>query len=72
MGTAESCRALAVGQHNPNREADDERNKRETRSRPDKLELCFASPEVEMQGRDMQEESAVELSNHTKERAPPV
>ena len=29
----------------------------------DELEQCFASPEIQQRGRDMQEESAIELSN---------
>ena len=30
---------------------------------------CFASPEIQQRVRDMQEESAIELSNQSKERA---
>lgn len=35
----------------------------------DEMEQCFASPEVQQRVRDMQEESAIELSNQSKERA---
>lgn len=35
----------------------------------DEMEQCFASPEIQQRVRDMQEESAVELSNQSKERA---
>jgi len=33
------------------------------------MEQCFASPEIQQRVRDMQEESAIELSNQSKERA---
>ena len=32
-------------------------------------DLCFASPEIQQRVRDMQEESAIELGNQSKERA---
>ena len=35
----------------------------------DEMEQCFASPEIQQRVRDMQEESAIELSNQSKERA---
>ena len=35
----------------------------------DEMEQCFASPETPQRVCDMQEESAVELSNQSKERA---
>jgi hypothetical protein len=35
----------------------------------DELEQCFASPEIQQRVRDLQEESAIELSNQSKERA---
>ena len=35
----------------------------------DEMEQCFASPEIQQRVRDMQEESAIELSNRSKERA---
>ena len=35
----------------------------------DELELCFASPEIQQRVRAMQEESAIELSNQSTERA---
>ena len=35
----------------------------------DDMEQCFASPEIQQRMRDMQEESAIELSNQSKERA---
>jgi len=35
----------------------------------DEMEQCFASPEIQGRVRDMQEESAIELSNQSKERA---
>jgi len=35
----------------------------------DEMEQCFASPEIQKRVRDMQEESAIELSNQSKERA---
>ena len=35
----------------------------------DEMEQCFASPEIQQRVRDMQEESAIELSNQGKERA---
>ena len=35
----------------------------------DEMEQCFASPEMQQRVRDMQEESAIELSNQSKERA---
>ena len=35
----------------------------------DKMEQCFASPEIQQRVRDLQEESAIELSNQSKERA---
>ena len=35
----------------------------------DVIEQCFASPEIQQRVRDMQEESAIELSNQSKERA---
>jgi small GTP-binding protein len=35
----------------------------------DEMEQCFASPEIQRRVRDMQEESAIELSNQSKERA---
>jgi len=35
----------------------------------DEMEPCFASPEIQQRVRDMQEESAIELSNQSKERA---
>ena len=35
----------------------------------DEMEQCFASPEMQHRVRDMQEESAIELSNQSKERA---
>ena len=33
------------------------------------MEQCFASPEIQQRVRDMQEESAIELRNQSKERA---
>ena len=35
----------------------------------DEMVQCFASPEIQQRVRDMQEESAIELSNQSKERA---
>ena len=35
----------------------------------DEIEQCFASPKIQQRVRDMQEESAIELSNQSKERA---
>ena len=35
----------------------------------DEMEQCFASPEIQQRVRDLQEESAIELSNQSKERA---
>src|SRR5690606_29440334 len=35
----------------------------------DEMEESFASPEIQQRVRDMQEESAIELSNQSKERA---
>ena len=35
----------------------------------DEREQCFASPEIQQRGHDMQEKSAIELSNQSKERA---
>ncbi len=35
----------------------------------DAMEQCFASPEIQQRVHDMQEESAIELSNQSKERA---
>ena len=35
----------------------------------DEMEQCFASPEIRQRVREMQEESAIELSNQSKERA---
>ena len=35
----------------------------------DEMEQCFASPEIQQRVRDRQEESAIELSNQSKERA---
>ncbi len=35
----------------------------------DEMEQCFASPAIQQQMRDMQEESAIELNNQSKERA---
>ena len=35
----------------------------------DEMEQCFAIPEIQQRVRDMQEESATELSNQSKERA---
>ena len=35
----------------------------------DEMEQCFASPEIQQRVRDMQEESAIVLSNESKERA---
>ena len=35
----------------------------------DEMEQCFASAEIQQRVRDMQEESAIELSNQSKERA---
>ena len=35
----------------------------------DEMEQCFASPEIQQRVRDMQEESEIELSNQSKERA---
>ena len=35
----------------------------------DEMEQCFASPEIQQRVRDMQEESAIELGNQSKERA---
>ncbi len=35
----------------------------------DEMEQCFASPEFQQRVRDMQEESAIELRNQSKERA---
>ena len=35
----------------------------------DEMEQCFASPEIQQRVLDMQEESAIELSNQSKERA---
>ena len=33
------------------------------------MEQCFASPEIQQRVRDMEEESAIELSNQSKEPA---
>ena len=35
----------------------------------DEMEQCFASPEIQRRVRDLQEESAIVLSNQSKERA---
>jgi hypothetical protein len=35
----------------------------------DEMEQCFAGPEIEQRVRDLQEESAIVLSNQSKERA---
>ena len=35
----------------------------------DEMEQCFASPEIQQRVRDLQEESAIVLSNQSKERA---
>ena len=35
----------------------------------DGMEQCFASPEIQQRVRDMQEESAIEPGNQSKERA---
>ena len=35
----------------------------------DEMEQCFASPEIQQRVRDRQEESAIEMSNQSKERA---
>jgi small GTP-binding protein len=35
----------------------------------DEMEQCFASPEIQQRVRDMQQESAIELTNQSKERA---
>ncbi len=35
----------------------------------DEMEQCFASPEIQQRVSDLQEESAIELSNQSKERA---
>jgi hypothetical protein len=35
----------------------------------DEMEQCFASPEIQQRVRNLQEESAIELSNQSKERA---
>ena len=35
----------------------------------DEMEQCFAGPEIQQRVRDRQEESAIELSNQSKERA---
>jgi hypothetical protein len=35
----------------------------------DEMEQCFASPEIQQRVRDLQDESAIELSNQSKERA---
>ena len=35
----------------------------------DEMEQCFASPEMQQRVRDLQEESAIELRNQSKERA---
>lgn len=35
----------------------------------DEMEQCFASPEIQPRVRDMQEDSAIDLSNQIKERA---
>jgi len=35
----------------------------------DEMEQCFARPEIQQRVRDLQEESAIELSNQSKERA---
>ncbi len=50
--------------------ADAECDKCNTRFRLwDEIEQCFASPEIQQRVRDMQEESAIELTNQSKERA---